>query len=42
MCDGKEFMGISTEAPIYTELEGKRAGDAISLNGRELVIDEVA
>lgn len=42
MCDGKEIMGVSTEAPIYTELEGKRAGDAISLNGWELVIDEVA
>ena len=42
MCDGNEIMGISTQAPIYAELEGKRAGDAISFNGRELVIEEVA
>jgi hypothetical protein len=42
VCDGNEIMGISTQAPIYAELEGKRAGDAISFNGRELVIEEVA
>ena len=35
VCDGNEIMGISTEAPLYAELEGKRAGDAISFNGRE-------
>jgi hypothetical protein len=27
---------------VRVELEGKRAGDAISFNGRELVIEEVA
>jgi hypothetical protein len=42
VCDGNEIMGISTQAPIYAELEGKRAGDAISFNGTELVIEEVA
>lgn len=42
MCDGSEIMGISTQSPIYVELEGKRDGDAISFNGRELVIEEVA
>lgn len=41
-CDGNEFMGISTLAPIYAELEGKRAGDTISFNGREFVVEEVA
>jgi hypothetical protein len=34
--------GISTQALIYAELEGKRAGDAISFNGRKLVIEQVA
>jgi hypothetical protein len=34
--------GISTQAPIYAELQGKYAGDAITFNGRELVIEEVA
>ena len=42
MCDGNEIMGISTQAPIYAELAGKRTGDAISFNGREFVIEEVA
>ena len=28
--------------PDYAELEGKRAGDAISFNGTQLVIEEVA
>ena len=40
--DGNEIWGISTQAPIYAELERKRAGDAISFNGRELVIEQVA
>jgi hypothetical protein len=35
-------MGISTQAPMYAELEGTRAGDATSFNGTELVIEEVA
>jgi hypothetical protein len=41
VCDGTEMMGISNQAPIYAELDGKSAGDAISFNGRELVIEEV-
>jgi hypothetical protein len=36
MCNGNEIMGISTQVPIYAELEGKRTGDAISFNRREL------
>jgi hypothetical protein len=35
-------MGISTQAPMYAELEAKRAADAISFNGTVLVIEEVA
>jgi transcription elongation GreA/GreB family factor len=41
MCDGNDIMGISTDAPIYAELEGKCAGDAISFNGRKIVIEEI-
>jgi hypothetical protein len=40
-CDGNEVMGISTQAPIYAEIEGKRAGDSFTFNGRELVIEDV-
>jgi hypothetical protein len=42
LCEGNELMGISTQAPIYAELEGKQPGDAFSFNGRELVVEEVA
>jgi hypothetical protein len=41
-CDGTEVMGISTQAPIYAEIEGKRAGDTIVFNGRKLAIEEVS
>lgn len=42
VCDGNEITVISTQAPIYAELEGKRAGGAISFNEREFVIEQVA
>jgi hypothetical protein len=42
VCDVNEIMGISTQAPIYAELDCKRTGDAISFNGKGLVIEEVA
>jgi hypothetical protein len=42
VCDGNDIVGISAQAPIYAELEGKRAGDAISFKGRKLLIEEVA
>jgi hypothetical protein len=39
LCECNETMGISTDAPIDTELDSKRAGDAVPLNGRKLVIE---
>jgi transcription elongation GreA/GreB family factor len=41
-CHGTEFMGISTRAPIYEKLEGKRAGDKVTFNGKKLPIEDVA
>jgi hypothetical protein len=41
VCAVNETMGISTQAPIYAELDGKRTGDATSFNGTGLVIEEV-
>jgi hypothetical protein len=35
-------MGISSRAPIYAEMEGKRAGDVLMFKGRKLVIEDVA
>lgn len=40
-CDGREIMGISTMAPIFNAIEGKRAGEIVEFNGRELVIEDV-
>ena len=40
--DGHDIMGVSTWAPIYTELGGKRFAGAITFNGRELVIEKIA
>ena len=42
LCATATRSRASIQAPIYAELEGKRAGDAISFNGRELVIEAVA
>lgn len=39
--DGRDFIGISVDAPIYTELEGKKAGDGFTFNGRKFTIEAV-
>jgi hypothetical protein len=41
-CDGRPFMGISTEAPIYEELEDRQAGERFKFRGHEHLIQEVA
>jgi len=41
-CDGREVMGISTMAPIFEAIEGARAGETVTFNGRTLLIEEVA
>lgn len=40
-CNGREFMGISTMAPIFEAIEGARAGDTVQFNGRDIVVEEV-
>lgn len=39
--DGRDYIGISTKAPIYRELKGKRAGDQFIFNGRKFKIESV-
>jgi hypothetical protein len=39
--DGQDFVGISTQAPIYKELEGKKAGYEFTFNGQNFTIDAV-
>lgn len=40
-CDGRSYMGISTQAPIYQAIAGARAGDAVQFRDRELQVEEV-
>ena len=40
-CDGREFMGISTMAPIFEAIEGARAGETVQFNGRDLIVEDV-
>ena len=39
--DGCEFMGISTDAPLYQCLKARKAGDEFVFNDREFKIQEV-
>lgn len=38
---GKKFVGISTQAPIFEALVGKRAGDKVDFNGINYSIEEI-
>jgi hypothetical protein len=40
-CNGEDYMGISTEAPIYTEIEGLEAGDVFELNNMKIKIQTI-
>ena len=41
MDDGSKVHVISTEAPIFQQLEGKRKGDKFNINGKEMEILDV-
>lgn len=41
MDDGSTVHVISTEAPVYQKLKGKKAGDTFNLNDKEIKILEV-
>lgn len=38
---GEHFVGISTEAPVFSVLAGKRAGDAFRFKGVDYVIEQI-
>jgi hypothetical protein len=40
-CQGREFMGISTMAPIFEAIEGARAGETVQFNGRDITVEDV-
>lgn len=37
-CEGQEYFGVSTKAPIYKSMEGKKKGDRFEMNGRQFEI----
>ena len=39
--DGKTYMGISTQSPIYLVMAGLQAGDVFTHNGIEFEVQEV-
>lgn len=39
--DGVTYMGISQESPIYKAMEGLKAGESFSLNGKEVEVEDV-
>lgn len=41
ICRGREFMGISTKAPIFEAIEGARAGETVKFNGRDVTVEHV-
>lgn len=41
-CDGVNYVGISTQAPIYDAIKGKRTGDIFEFRGRCICIEDVA
>lgn len=41
MIDGRYFMGISVNAPIYKHLEGKKTGEIFVFNNKKFTIELV-
>jgi len=39
--EDQQYMGISTEAPIYEAMQGKAAGESFEMNGRKMRIQEI-
>lgn len=39
--DGKDFISISTKAPLYQCMVGKKKGDMCSFNKRDFIIEQI-
>lgn len=39
--EGKKYIGLNTEAPIYTALFGKKSGNEVEFNGQKYKIQEI-
>lgn len=42
VCEGRPYLGISTDSPLYVAMAGLSAGDSFELNGRERTIELVS
>lgn len=40
-CQGQKFVGVSQAAPIYSAIEGAKAGEAVEFRGRQMRIRDV-
>lgn len=40
-CEGRSYMGISTQSPIYAAIDGLKKGESFTFNGRKTKLDEV-
>lgn len=40
-CEGRTYMGISTQSPIYKAIDGLKKGDSFTFNGRKAKLEEV-
>ena len=40
--DGQAVMALSLQSPLGSKLKGLRAGDRVTLNGRELRVEDVS
>jgi hypothetical protein len=41
VCDGKSFIGISANAPIYRRMRGLRKGDKFTFGGHRFTIEQL-
>jgi hypothetical protein len=41
VCNGESFMGISTDAPIYSRMRGLRDGDTFTFGGQPFTIEQL-
>ncbi|MEZ4760372.1 MAG: hypothetical protein R2810_11340 [Flavobacteriales bacterium] len=39
--EGEEYLGLSTKAPLYQALNGKKAGETVQVNGNTFTIKQV-
>lgn len=39
--DGQEYLGLSTRAPLFMALNGRKEGDSVEVNGNTFLVKEI-